>query len=483
MMSHEQLSEALVALERARRHEAEQRLETQALLEGLRALTEAHDTRGVFENMASVLARFIPFDDAFMLAVDDDQQLRAIHATDPIYLESRWTLGPTLVRVIAGETLSLFDVADAPEWKAPLESLRAHVRSALYTRLRSERSCAVLVLASAKTAAFSRRDVHLLARLAPLTDQALADIAQREAIEARTLELETLNRKLTETQSQLMQSEKMASIGQLAAGVAHEINNPIGFVYSNLAVLKQYVEGIFTVLSVYERIERSLPCDHPELERLKTLKQSVELDYLRGDTGNLLAETLDGVARVKKIVQDLRDFSHLDEAEWQRADLHQCLDSTLNMLAHEIKYKVNVLKEYGLVPLINCLPFQLNQVFVNLLMNAAQSIESQGTITIRTGLDGDTVWVTISDNGKGIEATNLQRIFEPFFTTKPVGVGTGLGLAVSYGIIQRHGGSIEVASELERGTTFTIRLPLDGKHNPTSNATALRTDAEPAHRR
>lgn len=470
MMSHEQLSEALVALERARRHESEQRLETQALLEGLRALTEAHDTRGVFENMASVLARFIPFDDAFLLAVDDGQQLRATHATDPIYLESRWTLGPTLIRVIAGEILSLFDVANTPEWKAPLESLRTHVRSALYTRLRSERGCAVLVLASAKTAAFSRRHVQLLARLAPLTDQALADIAQREAIEARTLELEALNRKLTETQSQLMQSEKMASIGQLAAGVAHEINNPIGFVYSNLAVLKQYVEEIFAVLSVYERIERTLPCDHPELEHLQILKQRVELDYLRGDTGNLLAETLDGVARVKKIVQDLRDFSHLDEAEWQRADLHQCLDSTLNMLAHEIKYKVTVLKNYGAVPLINCLPFQINQVFVNLLMNATQSIESQGTITIRTGLDGDTVWVTVTDTGKGIEATNLHRVFEPFFTTKPVGVGTGLGLAVSYGIIQRHGGSIEVASEVERGTTFTIRLPLDGKHNPTSNA-------------
>jgi signal transduction histidine kinase len=481
-MSHERLSEALVALERARRHEAEQSLETQALLEGLRALTEARDTRGVFENMAAVLARYIPFDDAFLLAVDDDQQLRAIHATDPIYLESRWILGPTLTRVIAGEIVSLFDVTDAPEWKAPLESSRMHVRSALHTRLRSGRSCAVLVLASAKTAAFSRRHVQLLARLAPLTDQALADIAQREAVEARTLELEGLNRKLTETQGQLMQSEKMASIGQLAAGVAHEINNPIGFVYSNLAVLKQYVEEIFTVLSVYERIERTLPRDHPELEHLQVLKQRVELDYLRGDTEALLAETLGGVARVKKIVQDLRDFSHLDEAEWQRTDLHQCLDNTLNMLAHEIKYKVNVLKDYGAVPLINCLPFQLSQVFVNLLMNATQSIEAQGTIIIRTGLDGDNVWVTVSDTGKGIEAANLHRVFEPFFTTKPVGVGTGLGLAVSYGIIQRHGGSIEVASELGCGATFTIRLPLDGKYNPNSSATALPIDGEPLHR-
>lgn len=463
MMSHDQISEALVALERARRHEAEQRMESEALLEGLRTLTEARDTRGVFESMVAVLARFVPFDDAFLLAVDDDHRLRAIHATDPIYLDTCWALGPTLIRVIAGEIVSLFDVVGALEWKAQPDSLRTRVRSALHARLRSERSCAVLVLASAKPAAFSKRHVQLLVRLAPLTDQALADIAQREAIAARTRELETLNRKLTDTQSQLLQSEKMASVGQLAAGVAHEINNPISFVHANLAILKKYVEEIFGLLGVYERIEHTLPPDHPELKPLQALKQRAELDYLRSDTVDLLTETLDGVTRVRKIVQGLKDFSHLDEAEWQRADLHQCLDSTLNMIAHELKYKADVIKDYGEMPLIECLPFQLSQVFVNLLMNAAQAIDEHGRVSIRTGSDNDSVWIAVSDTGKGIEPAHIHRIFEPFFTTKPIGTGTGLGLSVSYSIVQRHAGSIEVTSEPGQGSTFTIRLPIQAK--------------------
>jgi two-component system NtrC family sensor kinase len=471
-MSHEQLTEALVALERSRRREAEQGLETQALLEGLRALTEARDTRGVFESIAAVLARFIPFDDAFLLAENDEGQLRSIYSTHGRYQDAHWSLGPTLVRVAAGEIVSLFDIAQAPEWEAQPEPIRARVGSALHMRLRSERSVAVLVLVSAKRAAFSKRDVRLLARLEPLTDQTLSNIAQRDAIATRTRELEQLNLKLTDAQSQLLQSEKMASVGQLAAGVAHEINNPIGFVFANLVVLKQYVERVFGIIDAYAPLEQALPGDHPELRRVQALKSAIKLCNLQADTDELLAETLDGVARVRKIVQDLKDFSHVDEAEWQRFDVHVCLDSTLNMLAHELKYKVDIIKQYGPVPLIACLPFQLSQVFVNLLMNAAQAIEVRGTVTIRTGSDGDTAWIAIIDTGRGIEAASLKRIFEPFFTTKPVGVGTGLGLSVTYSIVQRHGGTIEVASEPGCGTTFTIRLPIDGPHKALARPVA-----------
>jgi signal transduction histidine kinase/ligand-binding sensor domain-containing protein len=287
-------------------------------------------------------------------------------------------------------------------------------------------------------------------------------IAAEHTVHERNTELEGLNHKLSEAHSQLLQSEKMASVGQLAAGVAHEINNPIGFVHANLSVLKQYVENIFQVLAVYGRIERALPDDHPELDQLRDVKRRIEIDYLCNDTLDLLSETLGGVTRVKKIVQDLKDFSHLDNAEWQRFDIHQCLDSTLNMIAHELKYKVDVIKEYGPLPPVRCLPFQLSQVFVNLLMNAAQAIEERGNVTIRTAIDGDWVSIAVSDTGKGIDPAHLRRIFEPFFTTKPVGLGTGLGLSVSYSIIQRHSGSIEAASQPGSGTTFTIRLPING---------------------
>jgi len=214
------------------------------------------------------------------------------------------------------------------------------------------------------------------------------------------------------------------------------------------------------VLGAYERLEDSLAPAAPELIEMRRLKESAELDYVRRDIVELLSESVEGVTRVEKIVKDLKDFSHLDEAEWEETDVHAAIDSTLNVVWHELKYKAELIKQYAALPRIQCLPFQLKQVFMNLLVNAAHAIENRGIITIRSGTDEGHVWVAIADTGKGIDPRHLNRIFEPFFTTKPVGVGTGLGLSVSYNIIQKHNGTIEVASEPGKGTTFTIRLPI-----------------------
>ena len=279
-------------------------------------------------------------------------------------------------------------------------------------------------------------------------------------LEQQNIELRALNQKLSGTQTQLLQSEKMASVGQLAAGVAHEINNPIAFVSSNLRTLRDYLEKIFSVLNTYEEVDKTLPDASPQLQALQALKQKVDLDYIRSDAVDLLTESVEGAERVEKIVKDLRDFSRMDESDWQQADVHDCIDSTLNVVGHELKYKGELIKEYGDLPLIQCLPFQLKQVFLNLLVNAAQAIERTGTITIRTGRADDYVWITITDTGRGIDACHINRIFEPFFTTKPIGSGTGLGLSVSYGIIKKHGGTLEVSSALGQGTAFTIRLPI-----------------------
>lgn len=284
-------------------------------------------------------------------------------------------------------------------------------------------------------------------------------------------ELQALNEKLIETRSQLLQSEKMATVGQLAAGVAHEINNPIGYVRSNLRTLTDYVQKIFSVLDGYERAEKAFPPASPEVQAVRTLKQEMELGYIRDDVANLLSESVEGATRVEKIVKDLRDFSRVDEVEWQWADVRECIDRTLNVIAHEINCKGVVVKQYGDLPRIQSQPFQLEQVFLNVLVNAAHAIESAGTITIRTGLEGDHIWITFADTGKGIDPSHIGRIFEPFFTTKPVGGGPGLGLSVSYGIIKKHGGTMEVTSVLGKGTTFTIRLPIDGPS--VSRATAM----------
>ena len=273
-------------------------------------------------------------------------------------------------------------------------------------------------------------------------------------------ELQQLNQKLANTQTQLVQSEKMASVGQLAAGVAHEINNPIGFVNSNLGTLEKYIVDLNRVLEAYAKVEPSLG---ENIREVNEIKQAVDLPYLISDIPNLLKESQEGLERVRRIIQDLLNFSHVDESKWQRSNIENLLDSMLNVASNEIKYKAEVKKEYAGLPEVECLPSQINQLVLNFLVNAAQAIESKGVITLRTGTEGNEVWFEVADNGKGISPDHLRLIFDPFFTTKPIGKGTGLGLSVSYGIVQKHNGRIEVKSELGKGTTMRVWIPV--KHS------------------
>ena len=279
------------------------------------------------------------------------------------------------------------------------------------------------------------------------------------AMQAQMLELTALNGKLSEAQGQLLQAEKMASVGQLAAGVAHEINNPIGFIGSNLNSLRGQVGDLLGVLEAYQQAESALTGNPDALAAIALAKSSADLEFLQQDIGELIDESLEGVGRVKKIVDDLKDFSRIDSAQWQCVNLENGLDSTLNIARNEIKYKAEVTKAYAGLPEIECIAAQINQVFMNLLLNAAQAIDARGIIALRTGYDADNVWVEVADSGKGILPEHLGRIFDPFFTTKPVGQGTGLGLSLAYGIVQRHHGRLEVTSEVGQGTVFRLTLP------------------------
>ncbi|MFM2066025.1 MAG: hypothetical protein RLZZ584_934 [Pseudomonadota bacterium] len=274
-------------------------------------------------------------------------------------------------------------------------------------------------------------------------------------------DLQAMDHKLKLAKDQLIQSEKLASIGQLAAGVAHEINNPVGYVFSNFGTLEKYLADLFRMLGAYEQAEAQL-AGTPAAARLAALREEIELDYLKEDVPTLMAESREGITRVRKIVQDLKDFSHVDaRQEWEWVDLHKGIDSTLNIVNNEIKYKADVVKAYGKLPEVECLASELNQVFMNLLVNAAHAVtKERGTITIRTGIDGDTVWVEIADDGCGIPPDSLNRIFDPFYTTKPVGKGTGLGLSLSYGIMQKHGGKLTVTSVVGQGSVFRVSLPV-----------------------
>jgi signal transduction histidine kinase len=250
-------------------------------------------------------------------------------------------------------------------------------------------------------------------------------------VDARTAELQ-------EIQVQLMQSEKLSSLGQLVAGVAHELNNPIGFVHANLQLLDEYIEKFSQARS-----------------------DGADTEKIRDAIAKLLARSREGTHRVKEIVQDLRTFSRMDQAQLQDADLHEELDRTIRFMEPRFKDGVTVVRNYGDLPRVRCYPGQLNQVFLNLLMNACDAMDSRGSIEITTSRTDDGVRLEIRDDGPGVPPELLNRLFDPFFTTKEVGKGTGLGLSLSHGIIERHRGKFSVNSNLGEGATFVIELPLD----------------------
>lgn len=322
-----------------------------------------------------------------------------------------------------------------------------------------------------------KRPIEQLARDLQLANEHLnQEITERrraqEIADDQMRDLIVLNGKLEDAHNHLLQSDKLASIGLLAAGVAHEINNPVGFVNSNLGTLRQYVHSLLAIIGAYEEAERATrPLAADAFSAVDVLKTSLELDYLREDVVSLLEESREGLVRVRKIVQSLKDFSRVDTAEsWCFEDLHQGIESTLSVVWNELKYKCEVRREYGDLPPVECILSHLNQVFMNLLVNAAHAIHEHGVVTIRTGWSGDEVWVDVSDTGEGIRQEHLPHIFDPFFTTKPVGMGTGLGLSLSYGIVEKHHGTIAVTSEPGKGSTFRIRLPIrQPQPDPSSN--------------
>lgn len=300
------------------------------------------------------------------------------------------------------------------------------------------------------------------AYVAQLSNQAFRTIEKLELMEDLQLsnqflamerqDQEQLIRELKETQQQLLHSEKLASIGQLAAGVAHEINNPVSFVSSNLYYLQNSLQEISEAMNLYQA--------QAESSGQKPLLNPKDWPELRDELNDIITESRDGIERVRQIVLDLKNFSRVGETSWQLTDLHQCIESTLNIVRNEIKYKAEIVKQYGEIPLIQCASSQINQVIMNLIVNAAQAIPEKGVITITTGKANEMVFFSVADTGHGIKPDHLRKIFDPFFTTKPVGKGTGLGLSLSFGIIKKHHGRIEVESEPGKGTRFTVWLPV-----------------------
>lgn len=286
------------------------------------------------------------------------------------------------------------------------------------------------------------------------------ELKQNKAVLEKTnKELENAYQELQAAQSRIVQQEKMASIGQLAAGVAHEINNPMGFISSNLSSLGKYVNALTDFIHAQsEAMESHNSREAAEVVREK--RKQLKLDFIMSDIKELIKDSRDGVERVSEIVRNLKSFSRVDEAECQNADINECIENTISIIWNEIKYKATLTKKYGKLLYIKCHPRQLNQVFMNLLINAAQAIEKQGEITIETTQENGFIKISITDTGCGIPEEIRGSIFNPFFTTKEIGKGTGLGLSIAYEIVKKHHGEITVESEVGKGTTFTVSLPV-----------------------
>jgi signal transduction histidine kinase len=286
----------------------------------------------------------------------------------------------------------------------------------------------------------------------------------KSELEARVRDLAAQKEELERLQSEIIHNKKMASLGQLAAGVAHELNNPAGFIYGNMDLLHQYLDELKTLLTSYDKID--LPSD--ENTKLLEIKTKIDYENTIEDLGSIITDCREGAKRIKEIAQNLRVFTRLDEAEFQKTDIHEGIDSTVRLLSSYFSADhINLKRDYGDLPLIDAFPGQLNQVWMNLLVNAAQALGvGGGEVTVSTTRQGESISIGISDTGPGIAPDVLDRIFDPFFTTKEVGEGTGLGLSICFSIVERHGGTIRAYSRPREGTTFTVTLPIEAESPP-----------------
>ena len=342
--------------------------------------------------------------------------------------------------------------------------------------IEGERVCMMLGVGN-RASDYSQTDIDTL----QLLGNDMWRIVQRRRVELslqqRLRELEVANTKLADLKLHPLQTEKMASIGQLAAGVAHEINNPIGFVRSNLGTLSAYVGGLMDVVRAYETTEATLGEAHASsFNTVHALKQQNDHAFVLEELPTLIAESQDGIERVRKIVLDLKNFSRAGDTDWQWADLTQGLESTINMVWNQIKYKAELRRDYQPMPQVYCIASQINQVTMNLLVNAAQAIEQNGLITVRTGADATHAWIEVEDTGCGMTEEQLHHVFEPFFTTKPPGQGTGLGLAIAWRVMERHHGHFDIQSTVNQGSRIRVTLPIDHRETPAATPPVQPTD-------
>ena len=478
--------------------ELETRIEQLSLLTDLSAAVSGTlDPEKIYDQALSRLVHRMAYEKAYLFVVDRGRRVLRGHrmaGTDAVTLPFEGAEIPLEAgasagarAAVTGQSVLVNDVDRATE-PVHLPLLRAHqVRSFVAVPLRvREQVFGVLSVTAAEPGRFDQGDVDLLTAVAnhvalaidkAETFQTIEDLSRSledkvrvrtEQLRATNEELRSAYRDLQATQLQLIQREKMASVGQLVAGVAHELNNPIGFISSNVATLADFVQRLRAMLATYQ--EAALP--EADRSRVDARRRELQVDYALKYLDSMISGIREGADRTRKIVGDLRVFARTPDDVWQPVDLHEELDSSLTLLNHLLKDRIAVIRKYGPLGPVECVRSQIDQVFLNVLANAAQAIKGPGTITIETRRVGPMAVIDIADSGPGIPPDVLRRIFDPFFTTKPVGEGTGLGLSISYEIVTKHGGEIRAESPPGGGAVFTLQLPVAraGKPTPATRA-------------
>ncbi|MGH7389278.1 MAG: ATP-binding protein [Candidatus Rokuibacteriota bacterium] len=463
----------------------EAKIEQLSLLGDLAAAVSATlDPEKIYEQALQRLVQNMGYQDVSLFLIDHSRHVVREHRIaggltlrGQVPLEFRLDAEGSAIGKVALTGLPLV-VSDVEATAEPVHrpttdalSLRSFVMVPLRVK---ERVFGVLVASSTRPGRFGDTDVELLSavvnHVALAIDRAesfrtIEDLSRglEDKVRVRTEqlriaheELQSAYRDLQHTQMQLIQREKMASVGQLVAGVAHELNNPIGFVFSNVTTLEDFVRRLRAMVETY----RGLVLPAVDRERVQARWEELKVDYALRYLDSMIQGIREGAERTRKIVRDLRVFARTQEDVWQAVDLHEELESSLTLLNHLLKDRVRVHRKFGDLPSVECIRSQVDQVFLNLLANAAQAIDGEGDITLETRTENGWAVLTVTDSGRGIPADVIGRIFDPFFTTKPVGEGTGLGLSISYEIVKKHGGEITAVSPPGGGATFTVRLPV-----------------------
>ncbi len=393
--------------------------------------------------------------------------------------------GYTMEEANAGGDFATLLYPDAAARNKALERLSALADGSLHeveTTIQTKSGLKKTLIVSTKKMKYQGADTYLSTYSDITEQQKVASALQKankdllvgeRALKNMLYDLKKAHDEIKNAQSQLLQSERLAAIGQLAAGIAHEINNPMGFISSNLETLGQYISGYSQLLRATDILKKAV--EEKNIERanaiigeINSLEKKINLDFITSDIDNLIRESQSGIERIKKIILDLKTFSRQGKEAMEIVNIEEILEGIINIVWNEIKYKAELKKEYAGVPPLRCSPQKLGQVFINILINAAHAMKDKGVITVRTYLKGNNACIEFNDTGCGISKENMKKIFDPFFTTKPAGQGTGLGLSISYDIIKQHGGQIIATSEVNKGSQFTIILPLVSDVNSSS---------------